>query len=189
MAGSKIFTTTTAAGDVSFNVVPLVDVAFLMILFFILTSTISSNAISELQLPRINESVAMDPTKEGADTPRIPNKIIVNVISAEAQAAGKSGQAADKNGLDPNRPGQAEKYEIDGQPYLIGEVAPLAAYFKKKKKEIEGSGAMAGKDQCFVVIRGDWRVDYKAVEAVLLAAAEAEIPKMNITALLNSGTK
>jgi biopolymer transport protein ExbD len=163
VAKSKVFSTSAHAGDVSFNVVPLVDCAFLMILFFILTSQLSATG-SDVLLPKPLASQGIK-----ADQSQMVNKVIVNVISD--QPPGNQGDA--------EQAGEAKGYEINSQPIALGDTAMLVKTFQARRNEAAGHGA---KD-FYVVIRGDWRVKYKDVAPVMMAASQAGIPKLCVVVL------
>ena len=163
MAKSKVFTTNAAAGDVSFNVVPLVDCAFLMILFFILTSQLSSSG-ARINLPKPEQSQGVK-----AEESKLADKVIVSIVSAES---------ADGT-LSPDQPGAAKEYQINNQPIALMDNKLLVDTLKARRSEAIAQGV---KD-FFVVIRGDWRVRYSDVAPVMVAAGQAGIPKMNIVVL------
>ena len=52
MRRSFVYKMGSKAGDVSFNVTPLVDCTFLLVIFFILTSQMASDSLTTLSLPR-----------------------------------------------------------------------------------------------------------------------------------------
>ncbi len=168
MARTSVFKTDRPAGEVSFNVVPLVDVAFLMILFFILTSQMASNETTVLELPKPADSVAQDVSKKAAE-----DKVIVNIVSAE-EGEGLTG--------DSGKAGQASRYVINGLSIHVGDRDELAEIFKAKRAQAQAAGGRKAWDDFSVIIRGDWRVSYSEVQPVLLAALDAGIPKLNITA-------
>ena len=174
MAKSKVFNTKAPAGDVSFNVVPLVDCAFLMILFFILTSQISSSSIVQLDLPKPTHSSAVDPDAENQ------SQIIVNVVSAE-KPVGPNG--------DPVKAlvgsGLCKEYSINGLSIAPDEDAQkkIASMIRQAVAEDKAKGKVV--KEFFVVIRGDQRVAFSNFLPVFAAAADAGVSKMNIT--VNTG--
>ncbi|MFB3890980.1 MAG: ExbD/TolR family protein [Phycisphaerae bacterium] len=177
MAKSKVFTTNVPAGAVSFNVVPLVDCAFLMILFFILTSQIANPNLSILHLATPTGSQAQDADKE-----KDLNKVIVNVISAEVHP--DKNRAAEEY-LDPTKAGEALRYEINNERIDLKDTQTLVQRITREKKAALAKGV--GEKDFYVVIRSDWRVKYEDVINVFAAAAEAKVPKMNITVMKSKG--
>lgn len=164
MAKSKVFKKTSAgAGEVSLNMVPMVDVAFLLILFFILTSQISNATFSAMQLAEPKHSMAKKTTSDK------PDRVTVNV-RCMAEISEKTQSALSLT---------AKEYSVNGTPFALEDTAgvarEIAARFASAKKE--------GIKEFFVDIRADKRVMYQYVEPVMKAAAEAQVPKMNITAM------
>ena len=173
MAKSKVFNNETPAGEVSFNVVPLVDVAFLMILFFILTSQLASSAISPVELPSPTGSVAIEASKI-----KDAHKVIVNIVSA-AEGKGLSDSA---------RSEAAREYLVDGEPVRVGDRLRLTELFRDRLAAAQRAPAAApkeGEQGLLMIVRGDWRVSYSDVEPVLTAAAQAGISRMNITTIMD----
>ena len=65
------------AAKVSMNLTPMIDMTFLLIVFFILTSQISSvESAEEINLPEPRDSVAVEPGEE--------HRLIINLIPDEA---------------------------------------------------------------------------------------------------------
>ena len=159
---AKIYTR-GSSGDVGFNMTPLVDCTFQLMIFFLLTSQMASEALAPMELPVPYESQALPSEKM-----KVRNRVIVNVLSAHpAQAT-------------PDRAvkGQASEYRIGMTRININDADRLVPILKSRKADAMAAGA---KD-FFVEIRADHRVNYGEVEPVISAAVEAEIPKMNITA-------
>ncbi len=153
------------AGDVQFNVTPMIDCTFLLIIFFILTSQMASRSLAKLELHRPHKSQAIP--SEQIET---PNHVIVNVLSANS----------DTEDTNPVLSGRAERYEIDGTGFDVWDVEALSDVLRSRK-------IASGSKDFYVEIRADRRVDFSQVEPVMLAAAEAQIEKMYITALIAGG--
>ena len=168
MAKTKIFKK-NSSGEVEFNMTPMIDCVFLLIIFFILSATVLTDALAELELHRPFKSLASD----NKDLNELPNRIIVNVVS----------EAKDKKDTDSRESSLAKEYMINGDTIRIGERDELIKRIRQ--------GAIKAKDKDFteyyVEIRADHRVNFGAVQEVLKAAAAAGIrgieTKMNITAL------
>ena len=168
MAKTKIFKK-DSSGNVEFNMTPMIDCVFLLIIFFILSATVLSEALAELELHRPFRSLA-DKNKELNE---LPNCIIVNVVS----------EAKDKYDINSRGSSLAKEYMINGEKINVGD--------REKLIELIRQGAIKAKDKDFkdysVEIRADHRVNFGAVQEVLKAAAAAGIrginTKMNITAL------
>jgi len=168
MAKIKVFNK-GSSGDVEFNMTPMIDCTFLLIIFFILSATVLTDALAELELHRPFESQAND----NKDLNELPNRIIVNVIS----------EAKDKHDTDSRESSLAKEYMITGDIIRVGDREALIKRIRQ--------GAIKAQDDDFkeyyVEIRADHRVNFGAVQEVLKAAAAAGIrgvnTKMNITAL------
>jgi len=179
MAKSNVFKTNVPAGSVSFNVVPLVDCCFLMILFFILTSQMSApGSILHLATPTDSQALPSEQSK-------MTNKFIVSVISAEENPdPARKGEAY----LDPNKAGQALRYEVLGGEHIdLHDNTRLVATFKRAKSVAISKGS--SEKDFYIIIRADWRVRYADVVPIFSAASEAQIPKMNITVMKSGPAK
>ena len=171
MAKSSVFKKTGASGEVAFNMTPMIDCTFQLIIFFILSATVMSQALADLKLHRPWRSQARD---EKEILLEADNRIIVNVVSA----AGK------KKDAPAELAAQAERYQILTEKIDIGNRDKLTRIIKDKVKRAR----QAGHKKFFVEIRADYRVNFGAVKPVMLAAAKAGVTnvemKMNLTALL-----
>ncbi|MCK4276396.1 MAG: biopolymer transporter ExbD [Phycisphaerae bacterium] len=147
------------AGEVAFNMTPLIDCTFQLIIFFILASQMASESLTPLQLHLPLRSRAIR-------GPKAPSRVIVNVICT-ADPHETDGTAA------------ASHYEIDGVRIDLDDTARLQREFARRKAKSAAPGFA-------VEIRADKRVDYGSVFAVITAARRADIPKMNVTALLEA---
>jgi biopolymer transport protein ExbD len=72
---------------------------------------------------------------------------------------------------------RASLYKVDGRPIGVGDLEALVGLLKARKKAF-------GDGECLVEIRADRRVGFGYVEPVMSAAAEAGIPRLSITALM-----
>lgn len=162
-------------GDVSFNYVPLIDVTFNLIIFFVLTSEISNANLARVIVAEPTQSVA---AKRETVT---NNFIIINVVS----------QAADKKDANPVFAAKAAAYEVDGKKVELNDTSKLADAIKKAKAKYENppAGTIKPTGEFSVEIRADHRLNYDDVRPVMLAIAEADVKKMNITARSEPGRK
>ena len=158
------------SGEVGVNMTPMIDVTFQLIIFFIITGQIASTALAKLELARPHQSQAI---KE--EETRIPNKVIVNVLS-------RGGTDKDADPFDARH---ASCYQVGNLkiPADHQSIEALAGVLSKRKAE----AIEVGEKEFLVEIRADRRVQFMDVEPVLRAAVQAEVPKMNITALLITG--
>jgi len=169
MSKNKIFAK-ESNGSVEFNMTPMIDCTFLLIIFFILSATVLNEALAELELHRPFESQASKNEKLND----VPNVIIVNVVS----------DARDKDDIDSMDSSRAKEYMINGK--VIKDVGNREELVKLIRQ-----GAIVAQDKgykdYYVEVRADHRVNFGAVQGVLKAAAAASIRginmKMNITAL------
>lgn len=166
MAGTTHLGGGGPAGEVSFNYIPLIDVTFNMIIFFVLTSEIATATLSRVLVPTPLESQAV---QRGTVS---NNNVIIAVVS----------MAADQKGIDPAMAAHAGRYEIDGK------VVPMNDLTNNLIKEIqarrEGYKKILGTSsggEFFVEIRADRRVNFAEVQPVIEAVAAAGVPKMAIS--------
>jgi len=170
MLKSMVYKLSGGGGDICFNMTPMIDVVFLLIIFFILASQMASQELVQLKLHRPQVSQA----RRDAELTSAPNRLIVNVVwkgDTDAEA------------VYPALAGQARTYRIGVVPVEVGDQETLVDVFTARRKAAEA----AGHKEFFVEIRADYRVNFGDVAPVMLAAAAARIPKMNITALLEAG--
>lgn len=164
MVKSKVYSAKVGAG-VSFNLTPMIDVTFQLIIFFILASQMASQSLAQLELARPFESQATDLDKKAT----LP-KVIVNVLAKDP----------DRQSDDPWVAGQAECYKIDTGTIDLDDIAKLTNELKIRLKD----SGVAKSEDFYVEIRADKRVDYSYVAPVMQAAAEAGIANVNLSALL-----
>ncbi len=162
MAKGRVFANTP-----SFNMTPMIDVTFQLIIFFILAGQMASAELAQLVLHKPVGSMAQKPE----DMPI--NRVIVNISSAATSETDKSNVAQ-----------QAKELQIGTVKLSPHQRDLIVAELKKHRELWRAKAPPAQKEEFFIEIRADYRVAYSEVEPVMLAAAEAEIPKMNITALL-----
>lgn len=163
------------SGSIEFNMTPMIDVTFQLILFFIIAGQIASDALAKMQLAEPTRSQALETEK--AD---VKNKVLVNVVSKAD---------VDDKDVDPFLAGQAAYYQIGSKRIPADDPVALREEIERLRDEGQAKlkASSRGQADFFVEIRADRRVHYKHVEPVLLAAAAAGVEKMNITALLDQG--
>ncbi len=161
MIRSFVYRTGSRCGDVSFNVTPLIDCTFLLIIFFILASQMASDSLATLALPRPHASLAAPPQR------REVRHLIVNVLSAE----GQDGR------VEEGRIGQAAAYKIEGRRVEVGDFQTLVAILCSRREA-------CGADGLLLEVRADRRVQYGHVQPIVDAAAEVGICQVSLTALL-----
>jgi len=171
MPKSQVFKRAQGGEDVGFNMTPMIDVTFQLIIFFILAGQAASEDLARLKLPKPTESQATN----NPALMQAPNRVVVNVLS-------KAG-VEDEN-ADPVFAGQAKEWRVAGQRIEAGDRDRLRDLLEGRYKQWK---ATMKSDEFFVEIRADHRVNYGEVEPAMLAASAAGIPKMNITAILELG--
>ncbi len=163
--------------NVEFNMTPMIDVTFQLIIFFIIAGQIASDALAKMELSDPETSVAIEP--KDTDT---KNKILINVVSRADVGEEKVHRFI---------AGQVSLYLVDGEEIELGpkETKISEPKWNRMVDLIEkklGSRPEDEQDDFFVEIRSDRRVFYSGVEPVVQAAVEAGVNKMNITALLDT---
>ncbi len=159
------------AGSVSMNMTPMIDCTFQLIIFFILATRFASDQVKPMQLHRPLESKAVETellsAREGPTTHTIVN--VVSKVSKDVEEVSNTASVA-------------EEYWIAGyDPIEVGREGKLTEVLAKELAKAKEKGAT--EKTFFVDIRADKRVGFAYVEPVISAAAAAQIPKMNITAL------
>ncbi len=154
MASSKVFRK-GGGSDVSFNLTPMIDVTFQLIIFFILTSQIASKALAPVELTKLYKPQTISEDEE------IPNKIIVNILYDEKRAAQQSSASINVsvNG------------ELISKKEILGERMKVAYNNSSNKEEF------------YVELRADKRVPYSDVAPIMDAASQVGIVNMGLTAL------
>jgi biopolymer transport protein ExbD len=170
MAGTTHLGGGGPAGDVAFNYIPLIDVTFNLIIFFILTSEISGAQSARVMLPDPHTPQAVERAAMSK------NNVTIAVVS---QAAYEN----NKDAVTPETAARAYKYEIDGQEFDITNLDLLVAKIQQKKDfNSKLPGNQGPEAEFFVEIRADSRVAFSEVTPVIMAIAKAKIAKMAISA-------
>jgi biopolymer transport protein ExbD len=149
-------------GVTEFNMTPMIDVTFQLIIFFILVGQIASEDLAPLIPPEPVKSLAAEPSTE--------YNIIVNVAS----------EAGDDPNAMPIKAHSAKKWYVRGEELEVSDDKALVDELKKWLQTVPADK----QSLACIEIRSDKRVFYQDVEYVLLAAGKAGIQKMNITALV-----
>ena len=166
MAKSTVYRKGGRGEGVSFNMTPMIDVTFQLIIFFILAGQMASQELAQLKLHKPHESQAIPDEEVNV------HRVVVNIVSA---VEGKSDEEANVI-----MAAQAKEYRIGPMKIAAGNTELLTNELKTRRDA-------AKTDEFYVEIRSDYRVCFAQVRPVMMAAAAANIPKMNITALLATG--
>ncbi len=177
MARNKV----RSCSEVGFNMTPMIDCVFQLIIFFILVGQVANDAYAQnVQLVRPIDSQSIPNS-----VAKFANKVTVNVVSA----------AAGELKPDPAAASAMKFYQIVTVKYGPGEIDRMIDVIKKMKTDYErqfgtgvssaaGAGGKEGDEKMFFLeIRADERVNWQDVAPVIRAGVEAGINKLNITAL------
>lgn len=159
MAKTKVFDAKRT--DISFNMTPMIDCTFQLIIFFILAGNFASLDNVRLEVPTLHESVAQELGSKNAviNIPPWPEKEIAAF---------------------PDRLGQAYEWRISVHKIKPGDVTLLSQILKEQRNAYVDSG---GKEEDFKIeIRADESIYYSEMKNILTTAAELGIQKMEITA-------
>ena len=145
-------------GDVGFNMTPMIDIIFLLIIFFMLVSQFQQLEIEDVVLPVAEAAKVMDYSEY--------RNIVINIIKGRTSSldAVVKVMGREMNVLEPyTRP--------DGSQTVGGELTALLVSMAEQK----------GKSQLNVILRADADVPYEDVARVMLAAGAAGIEGWWIT--------
>ena len=156
-------------GDVAdVNMTPMIDCTFQLIIFFILTAQMATETAKVLVAKPLDP---MALCKIDPDKPPFPNKITVNVVN-------KYGDKED--GREPSISARPECYIINNQRIETYQTDILVQRLQDAWAAAQAKGLKS--DEFFVEIRADKDIAYAGIEPVLMAAAEAKLHRMTITA-------
>ena len=173
MAKSAVYATEGGSGEVNFNMTPMIDCTFQLIIFFILASQIASEETAKkVQIARPHMSHALAQSESG----KIPYRLVINVVSG------------DPDGLDPDELAAASAgfYKIKTRSIDIGDQDALVEEIKNTREELKAQGAVSETDEkkkLFIEIRADKRVNWEDIAPVIRAGVHAGVAKMSLTAL------
>ncbi len=165
MARKSVMRANAGAGDVTFNMTPMIDCTFQLIIFFILTSQAASLELAKLTLSKPYKSTAVT-SEEFA----IPYKAIVNITSAEGENGGRKGEAM--------------WYVVGGKKVRLQDLHEVQKFIGDRLASHLKDG-LAQKD-FYVEIRGDKRVHFRHILPVMEIATNLGIGKMNLSAQIKT---
>lgn len=167
--------------DVGFNMTPMIDCTFQLIIFFILVGQVVNDSYAQnVKLIRPVDSQAIP-----LSVAKSLNKVTVNVVSA----------AAGEKNPDPTAASAMKFYQILTVKYNVGEIDRMIDVIRKEKADYDkqfptsaspSAGAGGKEDDSrmfFLEVRADERVNWQDVAPVIRAGVEAGISKLDITAL------
>ena len=161
--------------QVEFNMTPMIDITFQLILFFILVGQVASDALAKMMVPKPWNSQALAPEHVGGTK---PNRMIINVVSAskEDEDLG-SRKDPDSRKIDFY---QVDSMRVGKGPKGLSKLESLiVARLKKLPPDM--------KKDFYVEVRADKRLPFAAVYPVLEIAGRKGVPLMNITAIRKLG--
>ena len=141
------------------NITPLIDVVFLLIVFFMLVNTIVTHESVEMLVPDLDESQARKFPDEG--------RVIVNVVPQEF--------SRDERLASPLRhPGLARRVQIGA--YQNFSMDELRGVTEELERRVENNPDIQ------VILRADAALHYGEVQPVLDAITAARIGRVNLVA-------
>ena len=159
MAKSKVYK--KGGGAVGFNMTPMIDCTFQLILFFMLATRMASADYVQMKIPKPDQSIS----KQYEEA-----KAVVNVVPYGDKEITAT----------PSRDGQAAFYQIGTLRLTREEIGKLSDLIRQTKAAIPDPE----KRKAWVVeLRADSNVEYAAVEPILIQLQTAEQDKLRITAM------
>lgn len=158
--------TKRGAVEPALNITPLIDVVFLLIVFFMLVMNIVTDENPEIQLPDLDRPQVYPPEGE--------RRVTINIVP-EAMFDGESGPGNSTTEV-LSRPGQAEFVQIANFKWKIGEEDAMTD-FRAKLKDMILTRMVNPTTPPIIQLRVDAAVYYAQVLPVMtnlqLAMAEA----------------
>ena len=148
------------------NVTPLIDVVMVMIVFFMLVAKIGVDT-------GVDRTIAIPATVLGTDIKSmdIPNSLTLNVRAG----------LADQPDVSALLRGQMQELSLSDRRGH-NPLADSLKFFRYGRDLVPGGwGANADNPAFNVIIRGDREMDYRYLEPVLLACAEANVKSVNFS--------
>jgi len=148
------------------NVTPLIDVVMVMIVFFMLVAKIGIDT-------GVDRTIAIPASILGTDIKQmdIPNSLTLNVRPG----------LADEPDVTALLEGNLQELRVKDQQGH-NPLADSLKFFRYGRDLLPGGWGVNGDNPAFnVIIRGDRDMDYKYLEPVLLACAEANVKSVNFS--------
>jgi biopolymer transport protein ExbD len=162
----------TGRARVAFNMTPMIDCTFQLIIFFILTTQLASQEYVRIELPKPDRNVAREYEL---------NKVVVNVVP----------HAKADIDEDETLRGVAKEYRISVDRFDRKDIDALVARLiqvQRQNKASRAGEAEAGSNGFTVELRADKGIHFQQIEPVLQALQEAKLGRMYITAVRGEGT-
>lgn len=159
---SKVFTRGRAS--IGFNMTPMIDCTFQLILFFMLTTQMASAEYVDMEVPKPHQSIGREIEPDG--------KSLEVLVSVAPYSRGEIAQ--DKTGT---LKGDVKFFQLGTLRIKPEQKDRLILELKRIKRR-------EAKDREMIVeIRADRSIEYGLVEPVLRAITAAEIGKMRLTVM------
>ena len=190
MPESKVYK--RGRGQIAFNMTPMIDCTFQLIIFFILTTQIASQDYVQLNLPSPDRNVAREYELD---------KVIVNVVPYSKENVRRAGSEL---GKPSPLLGRAEWLRLGLDRFRVGpewpfitreavDMYPRARQIDKLVRRLTGARRKhlqeGGEKQkeLVVEVRADRSIAYVDIEPVLQALQHARLGSMYITVKLGEG--
>jgi len=145
--------------QVSFNMTPMIDCTFQLIIFFLLTTQAASAELVPMKLP--------DPIRSQARELK-ENKAIINVVPYSKR----------KIEQDRSKLGIAKEYRVKGEAVKKHDLEKIVNILKEMKRTSDKP------DKFAVEVRADQKIHYDQIQPVLRVLQDAQMANMRITALI-----
>lgn len=139
------------------NITPLIDVVFLLIIFFMLVNKIVSDETVQMVVPELTDAKTYDLGEL--------DKISVSVAPVEG----------DRGSNPLNWNGEPQYVQVGSQRFELGDLPGITAVL---------ADARAKNEKVEVNLRADAALYFEAVQPVMTAITEAKIGKINLVAYL-----
>jgi len=150
--------------DCEFNMTPLIDVTFLLIIFFMLVNNIIAEAEVEMLVPELDNSQVQDIDED--------KRVIINLVPSFEETSNERFDMDNAMRVS----GYADKVKVGISEFsLLESLEPLANHLKEIK---------AARPQVEFVLRADAATEYQYVQPVMEAITAAGIGKVNLMAYL-----
>ncbi len=149
--------------DLAFNMTPMIDCVFQLLIFFMLTTQMASADFVNMRVPKPDWSQAKKPAEE--------NKAVVNVVPYTQSEIEE----------DSTRNGIAKEYKLGSLVIKTNNMEKLVTELKKARRTSQDP------KEFVVELRADKSIRYDHIEPVLQAMQQAELGRMYITAMREQG--
>ncbi|MEM1208156.1 MAG: biopolymer transporter ExbD [Planctomycetota bacterium] len=148
------------------NITPLIDVVFLLIVFFMLVNKIVSDETVPMIVPKLEDPM----TRELGEVERV-------VVNMPSRSGGRVEAGLSANARDPN----ADFVQVGiTQRFDPADLAGITAAVASARETAERQGA----ESVEVILRADTALFYEAVRPVLDAITDAGVETVHLTAFL-----